>query len=94
MRDWIRVVSRDRGLNASRVLVSWILQMKSTYMLPINIFLPRINRQLKDFADGHARAPIATEHNKSPEQLWISGLLNVWDSNNLVAAELEMVNMQ
>ena len=58
------------------------------------VFLPRINRQLKDFADGHARAPIATEHNKSPEQLWISGLLNVWNSNNLVAAELEMVNMQ
>ena len=34
---------------------------------------PRINRNLQIFADGHNRAPISTEHGKSPWKLWISG---------------------
>ncbi|CAH3195554.1 unnamed protein product, partial [Porites evermanni] len=36
-------------------------------------YVPRINRNLQIFADGHNRAPISTEHGKSPWQLWISG---------------------
>ena len=55
------------------------------------VFLPRLNRQLAQFVSGHARAPISTEHNKSPEQLWISGLLNVWNSDHPVAKERTMV---
>ena len=27
------------------------------------------------FADGHNGSPISTEHNRSPEQLWIRGML-------------------
>ncbi|XP_067054671.1 uncharacterized protein [Acropora muricata] len=54
------------------------------------VFLPRLNSQLTQFANGHARAPISTEHNKSPEQLWISGLMNVWSSDHPVAQELTM----
>ena len=57
------------------------------------VFLPRLNSQLTQFANGHARAPISTEHNKSPEQLWISGLMNVWSSDHPVAQELTMVSM-
>ena len=40
------------------------------------VFLPRINRNLSLFAEGHNRGPISTEHNRSPEQLWISGMLS------------------
>ena len=39
------------------------------------VFVPRINRHLSMFADGHNRSPISTEHNRSPEQLWIRGML-------------------
>ena len=40
------------------------------------VFVPRINRHLALFADGHNRSPISTEHNRSPEQLWIRGMLH------------------
>lgn len=39
------------------------------------VFVPHINRHLSMFADGHNRSPISTEHNRSPEQLWIRGML-------------------
>ena len=57
------------------------------------IYLPRLNRHLSEFVNAHARAPISSEHNKSPLQLWISGLLNVWNSNQLVAVEHLMVSI-
>ena len=57
------------------------------------IYLPRLNRHLSEFVNAHARAPISTEHNKSPLQLWISGLLNVWNSNQLVSVEQLMVSI-
>ena len=37
------------------------------------VYLPRINRNLEVFAQGHNRAPISTERGKFPLQLWISG---------------------
>ena len=40
------------------------------------VFVPRINRHLALFADGHNSSPISTEHNRSPEQLWIRGMLH------------------
>lgn len=57
------------------------------------IFLPRLNSQLTQFVSAHARAPISTEHNKTPEQLWISGLMNIWRSDHPVAQELSMVSV-
>ncbi|XP_068710300.1 uncharacterized protein [Montipora foliosa] len=36
-------------------------------------YLPRVNRNLQIFAEGHNRAPLSTERGKSPWQLWISG---------------------
>lgn len=37
------------------------------------VFLPIINRNLAVFQQGHNRAPVRTERNMSPEQLWIQG---------------------
>ena len=37
------------------------------------VYLPRINKNLQLFAEGHNRSPISTEHGKSPLQLWIAG---------------------
>ena len=39
------------------------------------VFLPRINRNLRAFQEAHTRAPISTEGNSSPEQLWVSGIV-------------------
>lgn len=55
------------------------------------VFLPRLNQHIAEFVDAHTRAPISTEHNKSPLQLWISGLLNVWNSTSQIAVEQSMV---
>lgn len=40
------------------------------------VFLPIINRHLMLFTKGHNKAPISTEKNQSPEQLWFKGLLS------------------
>lgn len=40
------------------------------------VFLPIINRHLMLFMEGHNRGPISTEHNQSPEQLWLRGMLS------------------
>lgn len=37
------------------------------------VYVPRINKTMQLFAQGHSRAPISTERGKSPLQLWISG---------------------
>jgi transposase InsO family protein len=39
------------------------------------VYLPRINRALTEFAEQWNQHPISTEENKSPYQLWISGML-------------------
>lgn len=38
------------------------------------VYLPRINRHLKLWADAWDLHPLSTEHNKSPLQLWIRGI--------------------
>lgn len=37
------------------------------------------------FAEGHNRGPLSTEHNQSPEQLWIRGMLS--NSTGRIAEE-------
>lgn len=49
------------------------------------VFLPLINRNLSLFAEGHNRGPLSTEHNQSPEQLWIRGMLS--NSTGRIAEE-------
>ena len=39
------------------------------------VFLPRINRFLTSFCESYSHHPIRTAHNRSPYQLWISGML-------------------
>ena len=40
------------------------------------VFLPRINQNLEIFRESHNKAPLSTEKNRSPEQLWLTGMLN------------------
>lgn len=40
------------------------------------VYLPIINRHLRLFTEGHNKAPISTERNQSPEQLWLRGMLS------------------
>ena len=56
------------------------------------VFLPRINKNLEEFSAAHSMAPISTEKNKSPVQLWIQGLTNVCNSEYSVAEELSIVS--
>ena len=51
------------------------------------VFLPRINRNLRAFQEAHTKAPISTEGNSSPEQLWVSGMLQMANSQHTVAQE-------
>ena len=51
------------------------------------VFLPRIQRNLDLFREGHTRGPLSTEHNASPEQLWIRGMLSVANSDRRTAQE-------
>ena len=39
------------------------------------VFLPRINQHLADFRSGWDCHPLSTERNRTPNQLWIEGLL-------------------
>ena len=52
------------------------------------VFLPRINCHLQTFEAGHNSGPISTEHNSSPEQLWIRGMLAIRNADLRVAQEL------
>lgn len=49
------------------------------------IFLPYLNQQLRVFCQIWNHHPLRTEHNKTPQQLWISGLLS--GSNDRAAQE-------
>ena len=57
------------------------------------IFIPRINRHLKTWKEAWAKHPMRSEHNLSPEQLWISGLQKIAFSDSLITNEVfENVN--
>ena len=38
------------------------------------VFLPRINKNMDIFRESYNKAPLSTERNKSPEQLWLTGM--------------------
>ena len=40
------------------------------------VFLPRINEALKEWMRCHNDHPLATEHNWSPNQIWLNGMMN------------------
>ena len=45
-----------------------------------HVFLPIINRHLNSWKDAWVHHPLRTERNKTPMQLWISGLQEAWNS--------------
>lgn len=51
------------------------------------VFLPRLNRMLTEFKDMWNNHPLRTEHNKTPLQLFSSGLHAVAESSSVVSAE-------
>ena len=52
------------------------------------IFLPRINRHLGSWKEAWVKHPMRSEHNMTPEQLWVSGLLAISGSGNNIAKEM------
>ena len=40
------------------------------------VFVPRINKALKEWMHSHNHHPLSTEHNWSPNQIWLNGMLN------------------
>ncbi len=51
------------------------------------VYKTRINHSLATFKAGYNRAPISTERNLCPEQLWINGILQSRNSGRTVARE-------
>lgn len=47
------------------------------------IFKPRINQNLQHFVNGWDNHPLRTEHNRTPNRLWISGLHDISPEHNL-----------
>ena len=45
-----------------------------------HVFLPIINRHLNSWKDAWVHHPLRTERNKTPVQLWISGIQEAWNS--------------
>ena len=52
------------------------------------VFLPRINRSLTFFIDGWNHHPLSTEKNRTPNQLWISGLHKVAGTGSKIDEEV------
>ena len=51
------------------------------------VYEKRINQSLETFKAGYNRAPITTERNQIPEQLWINGMLRNRNSGRTIARE-------
>ena len=51
------------------------------------VYVPRINQQLSLFLHAWNHKPLSTERNKTPMQLWISGILRIRNSNHTVPRE-------
>ena len=49
------------------------------------VFIPRINQQLESFKSAYCRHRLRTEHNRTPLQLWIQGLLATDDLTALAS---------
>ena len=56
------------------------------------VFIPRMNRHLITWREAWAKHPMRSEHNFSPEQLWISGLQRIAHSDSLIANEISAKN--
>ena len=56
------------------------------------VFLPRINSQLETFRQAYSRHRLRTENNRSPLQLWVSGLLKGSNDHEATSGVLEAMS--
>lgn len=54
------------------------------------VYIPRINRHLQQFVDCWDNHPIRTERNRTPNQLWILGSVNINRSNDVAATDIQL----
>lgn len=52
------------------------------------VYIPRISRHLSEFSQGWNNHGLSTERNKTPIQLWISGMFDMASSNHRAAREM------
>ena len=52
------------------------------------VFLPRINTVITSFTSGWNRHPLRTEGNKCPERLWMNGMIDLRNQQQLQIAEI------
>ena len=53
-----------------------------------HVYIPRINNHLKHWKTAWVKHPMQSEHNLTPEQLWISGLQKIVNSGSIIAKEV------
>ncbi len=88
---------RDVFAGCTSLFYQLFYYMEETGMLDVSnechlaalhfVYQSRINQSLDMFKSGYNRAPISTERNQCPEQLWINGLLSNRNSGQTVAQE-------
>ena len=52
------------------------------------VYIPRINSHLIQFIQGWGHHPLSSEHNQSPNQLWISGLHKIQETGSRISKEV------
>ena len=78
---------RDLFLGCTYVFYYLFYSMENFGLLDPSDEIQRIQRNLDLFRAGHSRGPLSTEHNSSPEQLFIQGMLSVANSDFRTSAE-------
>jgi hypothetical protein len=58
------------------------------------VFLPRINSHLETFRQAYSRHRLRTEHNRSPLQLWLSGMWQCISDNEAISGVLEAMSQE
>ena len=65
-------------------MVHFLLMMRLIFFACILFFLPRINAQLEVFRHSYCQHRLRTEQNRSPLQLWMSGMLQQLDEEAIL----------
>ena len=78
-RDVFRVVTHIFYYTFQSMEEAGILERSNTlHLFALHFtFLPRINRALQSFVEAWNLHPIRTEHNWTPEQIWMNGMIDL-----------------
>lgn len=52
------------------------------------VYLPRLNRALSSFASAWNSHPLRTENNRSPERIWVNGMMNLRNHQLMAVADI------